>query len=75
MTWQAAGNEAFQAGKHAEAVEHYTAALACNGDSRPFNAVCLCNRAAASQALGHIGDAIADCSRAIALDPKYAKVC
>ncbi|KAG6557034.1 hypothetical protein Mapa_000960 [Marchantia paleacea] len=70
---KAAGNEAFQAGKHAEAVEHYTAALACNGDSRPFNAVCLCNRAAASQALGHIGDAIADCSRAIALDPKYAK--
>ncbi|CAM6103263.1 unnamed protein product [Calypogeia fissa] len=70
---KAAGNDAFQNGKHAEAVEHYSAALACNGDSRPFNAVCFCNRAAASQALGNIGDAIADCSRAIALDPKYAK--
>ncbi|MCO5562053.1 hypothetical protein L7F22_015679 [Adiantum nelumboides] len=70
---KAAGNEAFQLGKHAEAVEHYTAALACNGDSRPFNAVCFCNRAAASQALGHIADAIADCSRAIALDAVYPK--
>lgn len=70
---KAAGNEAFQVGKHAEAVEHYTAALACNGDSRPYNAVCFCNRAAASQALGHIADAIADCSRAIALDSNYPK--
>eukprot|EP00250_Pteridium_aquilinum_P018047 c23915_g1_i1 orf=359-5419(+) len=70
---KAAGNEAFQLGKHAEAVEHYTAALACNGDSRPYNAVCFCNRAAASQALGHIADAIADCSRAIALDSVYPK--
>jgi DnaJ family protein C protein 7 len=70
---KAAGNKAFQEGKHAEAVEHYTAALACNGESRPFTAVCFCNRAAASQALGHIADAIADCSRAIALDPHYPK--
>lgn len=70
---KAAGNKAFQEGKHAEAVEHYTAALACNGESRPFSAVCFCNRAAASQALGYIADAIADCSRAIALDPNYAK--
>lgn len=70
---KAAGNKAFQAGKHSEAVEHYTAALACNGESWPFTAVCFCNRAAASQALGHIADAIADCSRAIALDPNYRK--
>lgn len=67
------GNKAFQAGKYTEALEHYTAALARNGESRPFCAVCLCNRAAASQALGHIADAIADCSRAIVLDPRYAK--
>ncbi|KAJ7522446.1 hypothetical protein O6H91_18G010800 [Diphasiastrum complanatum] len=70
---KAAGNEAFQSGKYAEAIEHYTAAFACNGESRPFYAVLFCNRAAASQALGHIPDAIADCSRAIVLDPKYAK--
>eukprot|EP01018_Ginkgo_biloba_P024670 Gb_07120 [translate_table: standard] len=70
---KAAGNEAFQAGKYAEAEEHYTAALACNNESRPFTAVCFCNRAAASHALRHIADAIADCSRAIALDPEYPK--
>ncbi|MCO5566347.1 hypothetical protein L7F22_020024 [Adiantum nelumboides] len=70
---KAAGNEAFQAGRHAEALEHYSTALSCNSESRPYNAVCLCNRAAASQALGHIADAIADCSRAIVLDASYAK--
>ncbi|KAH9293543.1 hypothetical protein KI387_041248, partial [Taxus chinensis] len=71
--WQAAGNEAFQANKFAEAERHYTAALTCNTESRPFTAVCFCNRAAASHAQGHIADAIADCSRAMALDSKYLK--
>lgn len=71
---QAAGNEAFQAGRHSEAVECYTAALSCNVDSRPFAAVCFCNRAAAYKALGQITDAIADYSLAIALDGKYLKV-
>ncbi|XP_008796162.1 uncharacterized protein LOC103711698 isoform X2 [Phoenix dactylifera] len=70
---KAAGNEAFQSGRHLEAVEHYTAALACNTESRPFTAICFCNRAAAYQALGQITDAIADCSLAIALDPSYPK--
>jgi DnaJ family protein C protein 7 len=72
---QAAGNCAFLEGRHADAIEHYTAALACNGESRPYSAVCFCNRAAASQAMGQIADAIADCSQAIVLDPKYPKVC
>ncbi|KAG6632361.1 uncharacterized protein LOC122292374 [Carya illinoinensis] len=70
---KAAGNEAFQAGLHAEAVEHYTAALSFNVESRPFAAVCFCNRAAAYKALGQITDAIADCSLAIALDGNYLK--
>ncbi|KAL0929017.1 hypothetical protein M5K25_000956 [Dendrobium thyrsiflorum] len=68
-----AGNEAFQAGKHLEAVELYTAALALNTESRPFTAICFCNRAAAYQALGQITDAIADCSLAIALDSSYKR--
>ncbi|ESW04234.1 hypothetical protein PHAVU_011G078000 [Phaseolus vulgaris] len=68
-----AGNAAFQAGRHAEAVEHYTSALACNVESRPFAAVCYCNRAAAYKALGQITDAVADCSLAIALDGNYLK--
>ncbi|KAG9446710.1 hypothetical protein H6P81_012838 [Aristolochia fimbriata] len=68
-----AGNEAFQAGRHSEAVEHYSAALSCSVESRPFAAVCFCNRAAAYQALGQITDAIADCCLAIALDSNYPK--
>lgn len=71
---QAAGNEAFHAGRYTEAVEHYSAAIACSTESPFFTAVCLCNRAATYQALGQIVDAIADCSLAIALDPTYTKV-
>ncbi|XP_002513529.2 uncharacterized protein LOC8274328 [Ricinus communis] len=70
---KAAGNEAFQAGKHSEAIEYYTAALSCNVESRPFAAICYCNRAAAYKALGLVTDAIADCSLAIALDKNYLK--
>ncbi|KAL8140186.1 hypothetical protein V2J09_006207 [Rumex salicifolius] len=71
---QSAGNAAYHAGKHAEAVENYTTALACRPESRPFAAVCFGNRAAAYQALGQILDAIADCNLAIALDRSYLKV-
>ncbi|KAL2535029.1 Uncharacterized protein Adt_08380 [Abeliophyllum distichum] len=67
------GNEAFQSGRHTEAVEHYTAAISKSGESRHFMAICFCNRAAAYQALGQIVDAIADCSVAIALDENYLK--
>ncbi|KAL6849961.1 hypothetical protein ACP4OV_020588 [Aristida adscensionis] len=70
---KAAGNEAFQAGKYSEAVEYYTAALLSNTESLSFSAICLCNRAAAYQAMGQILDAIADCSLAIALDAEYSK--
>ncbi|KAG6638452.1 uncharacterized protein LOC122278906 [Carya illinoinensis] len=68
-----AGNEAFQTRKYTEAIEHYTIALSSNVKSRPFAAICLCNRAAAYQALGQTADAIADCSLAVALDGNYAK--
>ncbi|KAH1090538.1 hypothetical protein J1N35_017795 [Gossypium stocksii] len=68
-----AGNEAVCSGRYTEAVEHYTLALSSNVESRPFAAICFCNRAAAHQALGHIADAIADCSLAIALNENYTK--
>ncbi|KAK7396218.1 hypothetical protein VNO78_17067 [Psophocarpus tetragonolobus] len=68
-----AGNENFKLGKYTEAIANYTAALSCHIKSRPFMAICFCNRAAAHQALGQIADAIADCSVAIALDGNYAK--
>lgn len=70
---KAAGNEAYQSGRYAEAIEHYTAALSCNVESRPFAAICFCNRAVGYKALGQIIDAIADCSLAIALDGNYLK--
>ncbi|TKY71052.1 DnaJ-like subfamily C member 7 [Spatholobus suberectus] len=73
LHYKTAGNEEFQAGRHEEAVEHYTAALSCNVESRPFAAVCFGNRAAAYKALGQITDAIADCNLAIALDGRYLK--
>nr|GMD19264.1 tpr repeat-containing thioredoxin ttl1 [Ipomoea batatas] len=69
-----AGNEAFQSGKHAEAIEHYTAAISCSVESRPFAAICFCNRAATFQAIGQIVDAIADCNLSVALDGNYEKV-
>ncbi|KAJ6921812.1 hypothetical protein NC652_015684 [Populus alba x Populus x berolinensis] len=70
---KSAGNEAVRSGRYAEAVEHYTAALSNNIESRPFSAICFGNRAAAHQALGQIADAIADCSLAVALDGNYSK--
>ncbi|KAM0899896.1 hypothetical protein ACQ4PT_020994 [Festuca glaucescens] len=69
-----AGNEAFQAGKYSGAVEHYSAALLSSTESLHFSAICFGNRAAAYQSMGHILDAIADCSLAIALDTSYCKV-
>ncbi|KAK9922123.1 hypothetical protein M0R45_030603 [Rubus argutus] len=73
LRYKDVGNEAFRSGRHTEAVDHYTVALSHNIGSRPFSAICLCNRAAAHQALGQITDAIADCSLAIALDGNYVK--
>ncbi|XP_019163459.1 PREDICTED: uncharacterized protein LOC109159802 [Ipomoea nil] len=69
-----AGNEAFQSGKHAEAIEYYTAAISCSVESRPFSAICFCHRAATFQAIGQIVDAIADCNLSVALDRNYEKV-
>ncbi|KAM7256053.1 hypothetical protein ACFE04_011794 [Oxalis oulophora] len=68
-----AGNEAVQSGRYTEAIEHYSVAVSNNVLSRPFAAICFCNRAAAHQALGQITDAIADCSLAMALDKSYKK--
>ncbi|XP_038993230.1 dnaJ homolog subfamily C member 7-like [Hibiscus syriacus] len=68
-----AGNDAVRSGRYTEAIEYYTSALSSNVESRPFAAICFCNRAAAHQALGQIADAIADCSLAMALDENYSK--
>ena len=57
-------------------MDRYTAALSLplSPDCRSFAAICFANWAASCQATGSLTDAIADCSRAIALNPEYAKV-
>ena len=73
---QSEGNALFSSGDHIAAMDRYTAALALplSPDCRSFAAICFANRAATCQATGSLPDAIADCSRAIALNPEYAKV-
>ncbi|XP_076909524.1 uncharacterized protein LOC143566816 [Bidens hawaiensis] len=68
-----AGNAAFKGGKYREAVKHYSDAIMRSIESKFFTAICLCNRAAALQALDEVTDAIADCNLAIALDGDYIK--
>ncbi|KAL7138427.1 hypothetical protein ABFS83_10G163000 [Erythranthe nasuta] len=67
------GNEAFNSRRYTDAIENYNAAISKSFESRPFLAVCFCNRAAAYQSISQIVDAIADCSVAIALDENYEK--
>jgi len=58
-----------------QAVDHYSRALELEPPpSIPFAAVLYANRAAAEQSLGQHAKAIADCLRATALKPDYAKV-
>ncbi|XP_076890047.1 uncharacterized protein LOC143541006 [Bidens hawaiensis] len=68
-----AGNAAFKGGKYKEAVKLYSNAIMQSIVTKSFTAICLCNRAAALQALGEVTDAIADCNLAIALDGDYMK--
>ncbi|KAL0404872.1 UNVERIFIED_CONTAM: DnaJsubfamily C member 7 [Sesamum radiatum] len=73
LSLKKSGNEAFNSGRYTEAIENYTAAISKSFESRPFMAICFCNRAAAYQSVSQILDAIADCSLAIALDENYQK--
>ena len=67
---------AVKAGKFPEAVAQYTAALAdCAEVGSPaFVAVLYSNRAAALQAQRAPAEAMADCLRSRALDPRFTKV-
>ena len=68
------GNAAFQAGDHAAALLHYTAALAsCQGMSSADKGVLYSNRSAAHCAQGHAKEAIADAREAVRLRPDWAK--
>jgi tetratricopeptide (TPR) repeat protein len=67
-----AGNAAVQAKQYEKAAEEYTKALALQ-PSCGFAAVIHSNRAAALQQQQRLIEALADCSRAVALDPKYGR--
>ncbi|CAL5071042.1 unnamed protein product [Urochloa decumbens] len=70
---RAAALAALDAGLPGEAVRHFNKVL----DTRrsvlphPFATACLVGRAAAFRAAGRAADAIADCNRALALDPAF----
>lgn len=66
------GNTAFQAKQFDKAAEAYSKALTLRPSSG-FAAVIHSNRAAAYMQQQRLVDALADCGRAVALDPGYAK--
>jgi len=72
LSLKQAGNAAVQAKQYSKAAEAYTKALALQPSSR-FAAVIHSNRAAAFQQQQRLADALADCGRAVALDPDYTK--
>ncbi|KAG0622547.1 hypothetical protein M758_3G105700 [Ceratodon purpureus] len=71
------GNAAFKASSYQEAIDHYTKAIRYNrfatDDDKKTLATLFVNRAAATQALGHLMAVTRDCTRAIGLQPEYSK--
>lgn len=57
-----------QDGRHEEAIQSYSAAIELSPKPRYLG-----NRAAALAAAGQLDEAIADCRRALGIDPAYAK--
>jgi tetratricopeptide (TPR) repeat protein len=70
---RAAAMAALDAGLPAESVRHFSKIIEARRGvlPHPFATACLVGRAAAFQAGGRPADAIADCNRALALDPAY----
>ena len=68
------GNRHYQSQQYKDAHQSYSEALALNVEDPTFNAVLLCNRAAALHSMGQYLEAIADCCMAAKLDDKYPRV-
>lgn len=67
---RAAALAAMEAGLYTESIRHFSKILdGRRGTPQGFIAECYMHRAVAHQAAGRIPDAIADCSRTLALDP------
>ncbi|KAL1297002.1 hypothetical protein AAFC00_004597 [Neodothiora populina] len=67
------GNNKFKTGKYQDAVTTYTDALAIDPTNRGTNSKILQNRALCYTKLKKYTEAIADCERALQLDPSYTK--
>lgn len=67
------GNADFKAGRLQPAIEKYTNALEIDPSNKSMNSKLLQNRAQCKIKLKQYDDAIADCERAINLDPGYTK--
>jgi DnaJ family protein C protein 7 len=67
------GNADFKAGRLQPAIEKYTSALDIDPSNKGMNSKLLQNRAQCKIKLKQYDDAIADCERAISLDPGYTK--
>ncbi|KAG7669048.1 hypothetical protein Ndes2526B_g00764 [Nannochloris sp. 'desiccata'] len=68
-----AGNKAVKEKRYQAALDAYTEALSSGSLSPALAAILYCNRAAAHQGLENRALAVADCCRAKALHPGYAK--
>lgn len=67
------GNAAYKGGRHKQAVDVYSKALEVDPNNKGTNSKILQNRALASIKLKEYKSAIADCTRALVLDPSYTK--
>ncbi|KAI0408753.1 hypothetical protein F4802DRAFT_364711 [Xylaria palmicola] len=67
------GNAEYKAGRWQAAFDKYTAALDVDPANRGTNSKLLQNRALCRLKLKDYDDAVADCERAISLDPSYMK--
>jgi DnaJ family protein C protein 7 len=68
-----AGNAAFKAGRFQEAIDTYTEALQVDPSNKNTNSKILQNRALCNTRLKNWAPAIADCDKALELDPGYTK--